>query len=287
MAGLNRENLRVPKTIKLFIGGEFPRTESGRTLTVLRYDSDEPYAHLSLASRKDFRNAVDVAREAQKSWEERTAYNRAQILYRMAEMMESKREEFCEIMGQTLGFSPEKANLAVDGAVDGLVYHAGWADKFQQIASSINPVSGPHHNFTMAEPVGVVGFIADENFDLARLISDLAAVLASGNALVVLLAHEGSALIAPLAEAIATSDMPKGVVNLLTGDSSELASHFGSHMEMQALAYGGSDPKLLSELRKAGVDNMKRILGRTETTASLERILDFVEYKTVWHPVAY
>lgn len=285
MAGLNRDNLKIAKTIKLFIGGEFPRTESGRSFPVAYHGKKELYAHLCLASRKDFRNAVTAARDAQKSWEDRTAYNRSQILYRMAEMLEAKRGEFRETLVDTLGYAAAAADAAIDGAIDAFVYFAGWADKYQQVMGAVNPVAGPHHNFTSAEPVGAVGLIADESFDFARLAAQIAAVIASGNTLVALLAREGAAILAPLAETFATSDLPKGVVNLLTGDVNELKAQFGSHMEIQSLSYQGQDASLLAEAQRLGAENMKRIVARAENPLSLEHLLSFVEYKTVWHPI--
>ena len=287
MAGLNRTDLKIAKTIKLFIAGEFPRTESGRSFPAYKSGTQELYAHLCLASRKDFRNAVTAAQEAQKSWESKTAYNRSQILYRMAEMAEAKRAEFMEVLFSTLGYSEAEAGAAVDGMIDAFVYYAGWADKYQQVMGAVNPVAGPHHNFTSTEPVGVVGLLADEKFDLARLAADLAAILVSGNTVVALLAKDGAAVLGALAETLATSDLPKGVVNLLSGDLAELKAQFGSHMELDSLSYQGSDKAVLAEVQKLGVENMKRIVKRAREPLSLEHLLSFIEYKTVWHPIGY
>lgn len=287
MSGLNSENLKVAKTIKLFLGGEFPRTESGRSFPVYTKKTKELYAHLCRASRKDLRNAVTAAQTALPSWESKTAYNRSQILYRMAEMMESKRQEFIEIFVQILGMTTTQANQSVDEGIDALIYYAGFADKYQQVIGCINPVSGPHHNFTTPEPVGVVGLICDEKFDFGTLVSHLAAILCSGNSLVALLAEEGAPVLAPLAEVFATSDLPKGVVNLLTGQQEELYKYFGTHMEIQSVSYQGSNPIVLGELKTAAVGNLKRIIIRSNEPKSLEHLSQFVEYKTVWHPIGF
>jgi acyl-CoA reductase-like NAD-dependent aldehyde dehydrogenase len=284
MAGLNQE-MRIPKTVKLFINGEFPRTESGRSFPVHRTKDKSLYAHVCLASRKDFRNSVSAAREAQKGWSGKTAYNRSQILYRMAEMAEAKRAEFLEILSDTAGLKAQDATKAFEEMLDAFVYYAGFADKYQQVIGAVNPVAGPHHNFTTPEPMGVIGYAADEKFSLGRLAAAIAAVICSGNAIVAIMQRKGSAILAPLAEVFATSDLPKGVVNLLSGDLSELAPHFGSHMELQGLCYDGGDEKLRAEIRKAAVENMKRVAPGLRPELCLENILSFVEYKTVWHPI--
>lgn len=286
MSGLNK-NLQIAKTFKLFIGGEFPRTESGRSFPTYRFKSKEIYAHLCLASRKDLRNAITAAQGAQSGWQSRSAYNRGQILYRMAEMMEAKRQEFIEVMTETLGYTLAKANTEVDHAIDSFVYFAGFTDKYQQLVGTVNPVSGPHHNFTSCEAVGVVGLLTASKFNLGDLVSQISAIICSGNAVVVLMQAEGAATISPLAEVFATSDLPKGVINLLTGEMSELYKHFGSHMEVQSLSCQSSDKKLLAEIQTLGVDNMKRVVPPIKKVNSLEHILSYVEYKTVWHPIGY
>ena len=219
--------MRIPKTIKLFIGGELPRTESGRSFAVNTFETQKIYANLCLASRKDFRNAVTAAKDALKGWETKTAYNRSQILYRMAEMTEGKRGEFVEILKSTLGYSDSDANKSVDEAIDAFVYYSGWCDKFSQVIGSVNPVAGPHHNFTGTEPVGVVTLIGSEKFNLKELVVMMAAIMTSGNTLVVLMPQEGAAVIGALAEVFMTSDLPKGVVNLLSGDTQELYKVIG------------------------------------------------------------
>ncbi|MGK5082047.1 aldehyde dehydrogenase family protein [Bdellovibrionota bacterium FG-1] len=289
MSGLNSPDLRVPKTIKLFIGGEFPRTESGRTLPVYTQDGKTLFAHLCRASRKDLRNAVTAALEAQNSWAGKTAYNRSQILYRMAEMTEGKRAEFGETLQETLGYDKKLANEAVDQAIDAFVYYAGFADKYAQVIGSVNPVAGPHHCFTAPEPVGVVGVLFDGELNLGDVVAQLAAILCSGNAMIALLPEKGAAILAPLAEVFATSDLPKGVVNLLTGSLSELATQFASHMEIQSLSYEGNDGKTRGELKALACGNMKRIAAKDlkQPRLSLDRVLSFVEYKTVWHPIGF
>lgn len=285
MSGLNSKNLRIPKTVKLFIGGDFPRTESGRSFPVNVHGSNDLYANLCRASRKDLRNAVTAAQGALAGWETRAAYNRSQILYRMAEMAEGKRAEFVDILTTTLGYNFDQANDAVDSGIDAFVYYSGWADKYQQILGAVNPVTGPHHNFTTPEAVGVVGLIADEKFDLGQLVSQICAIIVSGNTCVALLSEVGASVLAPLAETFATSDLPKGVVNLLTGYVSELYPHFGGHMEIQSLSYQGSDEKVRRELKEMGVANMKRMPPRISNSLSLDHLTHYVEFKTVWHPV--
>lgn len=286
MSGLNNE-LKIAKTIKLFIGGEFPRTESGRSVPVYVAKSKKLYANLCKASRKDLRNAVTAAKEAQHGWSARSAYNRTQILYRMAEMTEGKREEFIEVLTNTLGYTKVLADKAVNEAVDAFVYYAGFADKYQQMIGAVNPVSGPHHNFTSSEPVGLVALVCNSKFNLGNMVAQIAAIIASGNSTVVIMAEEGAATLAPLSEVLATSDLPKGVVNLLTGDLTELYTHLGQHMEINSLSYQGSNKKLLGELKEMAAGNMKRVI--TPVTAkdmlSLDHLVSYVEYKTVWHPI--
>lgn len=281
------KNIKIAKTIKLFIDGEFPRTESGRSTPVYIYKTKKIYAHVCLASRKDLRNAVTAAQTAQAGWQNKSAYNRSQILYRMAEMTEAKREEFVEVLIATLGLTKINAEKSVDKAIDAFVYYAGFADKYQQVLGSVNPVSGPHHNFTSTEAVGLVGLICNKNFDLAEVVAQVAAIICSGNSLVALLASEGSAMLAPLAEVFATSDLPKGIVNLLTGETSELYKQFGTHMEIQSLSCQLKDKKILGELRFMAADNMKRIITPIKDSLSLEHLMSYVEFKTVWHPIGH
>lgn len=279
------EPIKISKTIKLFIGGEFPRTESGRSQPVYLAKSKKIYANLCKASRKDLRNAVTAAQASQQAWAARSAYHRTQILYRMAEMAEGKREEFNEVLIQTLGYSKINANKAVNEAIDAFVYFSGFADKYQQMIGSVNPVSGPHHNFTSTEPVGVVALICNAKFNLGNMVAQICAVIASGNSVVVLMAEEGAATLASLSEVLATSDLPKGVVNLLTGDLTELYQHLGTHMEIQSLSYQGSNKKILGELKEMAAGNMKRVIPPTKDLLTLEHIVSYVEFKTVWHPI--
>lgn len=287
MSGLNAENQKIAKTIKLFINGDFPRTESGRSFPVYKNKTKTVYAHVCQASRKDLRNAVTAAQGAVNSWAGKSAYNRSQILYRMAEMTEGKRQEFTDVLIETLGYSKAQAGKAVDAAVDAFVYYAGWADKYQQVIGSVNPVSGPHHNFTGAEPVGIVGLIAEQSFDLGALAAQIAAITASGNTVIVLMSERGAATLAPLAEVFATSDLTKGVINLLTGHLDELYKQFGTHMEIQSLSCQTSDVKILSELKEMAAENMKRVVPPCKEVLSLDNLISFVEYKTVWHPIGH
>lgn len=285
MPGLTTPGLRIPKTIKLYIGGAFARTESGRSFPVYKHGTDEVYAHLCQASRKDFRNAVGAAQKAQSGWNKKTAYNRGQILYRMAEMAESHKASFMNIMRATLGYNEKKSEAAFNGMIDAFVYYAGFTDKYQQIMGAMNPVSSPHHNFTTTDAMGVVAHICREDMELPELATQIAATICSGNTLVTLMGPAHAALMAPLSETIATSDVPGGVINLLCGFESELYTHIGGHMEVQAINYQGSDSKTLTELRQKGADNMKRIFTGKQKDLSIENILNFVEYKTVWHPI--
>jgi len=284
MSGLT-ENLAVAKTVKLFINGEFPRTESGRSFPSYLHKTKKVYAHLCRASRKDLRNSVTAAQGALSGWTSKSAYNRGQILYRMAEMMEGKRQEISDVLIKTLGQNKTAANKAVDTAIDALVYYAGWSDKFQQVIGAVNPVNGPHHNFTIPEPVGLVGLIANQKFDFASLVADIASIVVSGNTVVVLMAEAGGATLAPLAEVFATSDLPKGVINLLTGHLSELGAQFGDHMEIHSLSCQTEGEGLLASLKEKAVHNMKRVVAPTRESHSLDNILNYVEFKTVWHPV--
>jgi len=276
---------KIQKTIKLFINGEFPRTESGRSFPAYVKGTKTVYAHLCLASRKDHRTAVTAAVEAQKGWAGKSAYNRSQILYRMAEMMESKRGSLTEIMTEVVGLTTKVAKDQLDQAIDAFVYYAGFADKYQQIIGAVNPVNGPHHNFTTPEAVGVVGLICGKTFSLPKICADIAAIACSGNTLVVLLPENSSPILSELGEVFATSDLPKGCINLLSGSVEELAEHFGSHMEMESLSFQYDDANLAHSLQKSAVENMKRFVSPREDLHSVENILNFVEYKTVWHPI--
>ncbi len=278
--------LKVSKTIKLFIDGKFPRTESGRTTDIFFSDSKKLYAHLCKASRKDLRMSVDAAKAALPGWSSKTAYNRGQILYRMAEMAEAKRQEFLDVLENTMGMSTEDANTQVDQAIDCLVYYAGFTDKYQQVYGAVNPVSGPHHNFTTPEPMGVVAHLASTNLNLPSLVSEIVSVICSGNTVLTVLPENGAAIIAPLSEVIATSDVPGGVVNLLTGSFDELYPHIATHMEIIGVKDQTENDKVSKTLQIEGALNMKRISTQNEENLKdIKNILDFVEFKTVWHPI--
>ena len=290
MSGLRVRNLGIAKTFKLFIGGDFPRTESGRSFSVPYHKSKDCYANLCRASRKDFRAAVEAAGKALSKWSERTAYNRGQVLYRAAEMTESKREEFSKLFQDVLGWTKKESNKQIDTIIDNFIYYAGFTDKYMQAISTINPVSSPHHNFTKPEPVGVVALLCGEKAKLSLITSTIAAILCSGNTAVIFLPKSISPLIGPLGEVFATSDIDKGTVNLLVGFEEELAPYFASHMEVQSLATIGIQEKEKKKIQNLAVENMKRntdIPLSIKEERGLDRILSFVEYKTIWHPIGY
>ncbi len=260
--------LPVKKTYKLFIGGEFPRSESGRT-----YLAEDQ--NVARASRKDVRDAVRAARQAQPKWGGMTAYNRGQVLYRVAEMIEARRDEFAD-----LSTGAEE----VERAIDRFVWYAGWADKLAQVVGSSNPVSGPYFNFTVPEPTGVVGILAPAEPPLAGLVSRLAPPLVGGNA-VVAVASEAHPLAAiELAEALATSDVPGGVVNILTGHRAELAPVLAGHMDVNALDVTGEDGDV-AELERLAAENVKRVVRGNRDGQSAWEAAAFLELKTVWHPI--
>jgi acyl-CoA reductase-like NAD-dependent aldehyde dehydrogenase len=260
--------LPVKKTYKLFVGGEFPRSESGRT-----YEAEGQ--NVALASRKDVRDAVVAARAAQKKWASATAYNRGQILYRLAEMVEARTSEFAEL---TTG------KKEVAQAIDRIVWYAGWADKLAQVVGSSNPVAGPYFNFTIPEPTGVVGVLAPDEPPLLGIVTRLAPVIVSGNAAVVVASETRPLAAIELAEALATSDVPGGVVNILTGRRSELAPVLAAHMDVNAMDVGGADG-LAAELERVAAENVKRVVHGQPDTQSLWEISAFLELKTVWHPI--
>jgi acyl-CoA reductase-like NAD-dependent aldehyde dehydrogenase len=260
--------LPVKKTYKLFIGGAFPRSESGRT-----YEAQA--ANVARGSRKDVRDAVRVAREAFPKWAGMTAYNRGQILYRIAEMMEARRAEFAELCSGT---------DEVDRAIDRFVWYAGWADKLPQILGSSNPVAGPYFNFTVPEPTGIVGIVAPDEPPLAGLVSRLAPAIVGGNATVVLASESAPLAAIELAEVLATSDVPAGVVNIVTGYRDELAPILAGHMDVNALDLAGADGQV-EELERLAADNVKRVVHGAADAQSPWDIAAFLELKTVWHPV--
>jgi acyl-CoA reductase-like NAD-dependent aldehyde dehydrogenase len=279
--------LPVLKTYKLFIGGKFPRGESGRVTAAVGPDGTK-LGNYCAASRKDFREAVVAARKAQPGWAKATAYLRGQILYRTAEMLEQRR---AELAGDLSRAGIRQADAEVTRTIDRLVYYAGWTDKFPQLFGSVNPVSTPHFNFTFPEPTGVVVVVCPDSPALLALVASIAPVILSGNTCVVL-ASEGTPLPAlTFGEVLATSDVPGGVVNLLTGSRAELAPHFASHMDVNAIVDASGDDRVGGILRGGTAANLKRYARRTlfpKAWANVEDpywILDTVEMKTAWHPI--
>ncbi|MED7924604.1 aldehyde dehydrogenase family protein [Nonomuraea sp. LP-02] len=281
--------IAVRRTYKLYVGGAFPRSESGRVYPVTSADGSH-LANAALGSRKDVRDAVVAARKAFPGWSGRTAYNRGQILYRVAEMMEGRREQFAAEVAAADGVSAERAQELVSAAVDRWVYYAGWADKISQVVGGANPVAGPFFNLSEPEPTGVVGVLAPGGSSLLGLVSVLAPVITSGNT-AVLVADERAPLPAvTLAEALATSDLPGGVANILTGRLAELAPPLAGHADVNALDLAGAGG-LAGELEELAATTLKRVLRPgpkddwTDADPGLARVRPFVEIKTVWHPI--
>lgn len=279
--------LDVRKTYKLFISGDFPRSESGRTYPALDA-AGSPVAHVAKASRKDLRDAVRVARGALEGWSSRTGYNRGQILYRIAEMTEDRRETFT---GQLRygGLTKRAAEREVSACIDRLIWYAGWCDKFAQVWGNLNPVAGPFFNISTPEPTGVVGVVAPSRPALLGLVSRLAPVLVGGNTAVVIASETQPMPAITLAEALATADLPKGVVNILTGSPAELIPFLAGHMDVNAVDLAGLDPDLLAAAEETAAENVKRVIrphGEIDWSAaqSPHLIGAFVETKTVWHP---
>jgi acyl-CoA reductase-like NAD-dependent aldehyde dehydrogenase len=266
--------VEVRKTYKLFINGEFVRSESGRAY---RFDGN---VNVPRGSRKDLRDAVRAARGAVSGWSARTAMNRGQILYRAAEMLDGRRAQFVELLG-----SARVAHKEVDDAVEALVWYAGWTDKLAQVIGATNPVSGPYFNFTIPEPTGVVGIVAPEEPALVGLVRRMAPALCGGNALVVLAPEETPLPALTLAEVLATSDLPAGVVNVLSGYRKELLPWLASHMDVNAIDVAGCTPDEVTEIEKAAADNVKRVVKHAPEEMSPYLITAFMEMKTVWHPV--
>jgi acyl-CoA reductase-like NAD-dependent aldehyde dehydrogenase len=286
----SRVRLAVRKTYKLYIGGAFPRSESGRSYQVTSADG-EFLANAALASRKDARDAVKAARSAFSGWSGATAYNRGQILYRIAEMLEGRREQFAGEVAAVEGVTQASALAQVDAAIDRWVWYAVWADKLSQVRGTVNPVAGPYWNVSSPEPTGVVAVFAPSRPSLFGLVSVLAPVIVSGNTAVVV-APDASALPAiTLAEVLATSDLPGGVVNILTGRVAELGKPLAEHLDVDAVDLAGvEDPGFATELERASAQNLKRLrrpVPNPDWTADpgLDRITSFLEIKTVWHPV--
>jgi acyl-CoA reductase-like NAD-dependent aldehyde dehydrogenase len=289
------DRLGVRKTYKLYIGGEFPRTESGRAYEVLDARG-RLLANACRGTRKDIRDAVRAARNAFPGWAARTAYNRSQILYRIAELMEGRREQFTAEVMAAEGVGRQRAARLVNAAIDRWVWYAGWADKYGQILGTVNPVDGSYFNFSVPEPTGVVGLIAPESSSLLGLVSRLAPIIVSGNAAVVIASEARPLPAGTLTEVLATSDVPGGVVNLITGLRRELVQHLAGHMDVNGLDAYGLDPAQGAAIEQLAVENVKRLVrppGSGSDTVdwlsprsqSPYQIADFVEIKTVWHPI--
>src|SRR6201997_5572086 len=280
--------IEVLKTYKIFIGGQFPRTESGRYYPLLDKNKNI-IANMCLSSRKDYRNAVVVARGAFGGWSGRAAFNRGQILYRIAEMLEGRKEQFINELVQQ-GSSKKQAEAEVVLSIDRIVYYAGWCDKYQQILSSVNPVASSHFNFSVPEPMGVIAVVADETTSLIGLISVIIPVIAGGNTCIALASETKPLCAITLAECFATSDLPGGVVNILTGTSAELHTYFSSHMDVNAIVYcrdNAAERKTIAENSALNVKRSyfwnKNWLGEKEQNPYY--ITDLQEIKTTWHPV--
>jgi len=279
--------LAVRKTYKLFIGGAFPRSESGRVYPVLGRGG-ALLGNAAQASRKDARDAVSAARAAAGTWSGATAYNRGQVLYRVAEMLEGRAAQFTAEVAAAENIREPKAGQQVDAAIDRWVWYAGWPDKVAQVAGGANPVAGPYFNFSVPEPTGVVAVIAPQESSLLGLVSVIAPVIATGNAAVVVASQDRPLPAVSLAEVLATSDLPRGVVNLLTGSTAELAPVLAGHMDVNAIDVTGVAGADRAELERLAADNVKRVFAAEQDWAApptTQRMLAFLETKTVWHPM--
>ena len=276
-------NIDVKRTAKLFIGGAFPRSESGRTYEAK--DKNKNFvANVALASRKDGRDAVVAARAAFAKWSEATAYNRAQVLYRVSEIMQGRREQFVEELS-LWSKTKKQAENEVDEAINRMVWFAGWADKIAMVTGSNNPVAGPFFDFSIPEPTGVVAAVAPEDSALLGLVETIASIVVSGNTVIVIASESQPLPAVSLAEVIATSDVPGGVINILTGSYKEIAPWLASHQDVNALDLTGVDKKQIAlELEKEAASNLKRVLRPNTKLDGLARIKVFLETKTVWHP---
>jgi acyl-CoA reductase-like NAD-dependent aldehyde dehydrogenase len=280
--------LAVRKTYKLFIGGAFPRSESGRSYVVTNADGSFA-ANAAQASRKDARDAVVAARKAFPGWSGATAYNRGQICYRVAEMLEGRAAQFRDEVAAGEGISDAAAADVVDAAIDRWVYYAGWADKIAQVVGSSNPVAGPYFNFSVPEPTGVVAILAPQSSSLLGLVSVVAPAIVTGNTVVVVASEERPLPAVTLSEVLATSDLPGGVVNILTGGTAEIAPWLASHMDVNAIDVSGADAASIVDLQRAAAENLKRVVHLPEPnwneTPDLDRLTAYLETKTVWHPI--
>ncbi|MGI9005277.1 MAG: aldehyde dehydrogenase family protein [Streptosporangiaceae bacterium] len=287
-AGLPDGRVGVRKTYKLYVGGAFPRSESGRSYPVHAVKGGELLAWAAQASRKDVRDAVVAARSAVGKWSGATAYNRGQVLYRVAEMIEGRAGQFAEQVVLNEGLSAPAARRTVSAVIDRWVWYAGWPDKVAQVAGAANPVAGPYFNFSVPEPTGVVAVIAPADSSLLGLVSVLAPVIATGNTAVVVASEERPLPAITLGEVLATSDVPGGVVNLLTGRTAELAPVLAGHYDVNAIDLTGVPAGDRAELERLAAGNVKRVFCADEdwsAAPSPRRMLAFTETKTVWHPV--
>lgn len=284
------DRLAVRKTYKLYVGGAFPRSESGRSYEITSPDG-RFLANAALASRKDVRDAVVAARGAFAKWSGATAYNRGQVLYRAAEVLEGRRAQFVDEVAASEGRDRDDAAGTVDAAVDRLVWYAGWSDKIAQIAGSANAVAGPYFNFSVPEPTGVVAVLAPQSSSLLGLVSVVAPVVVSGNTAVVVASEDAPLPAITFGEVLATSDVPGGVVNILTGRTAELAPVLASHMDVNAIDLHGAAAGAATDLEQAAAENVKRVLRRPDAEPDWRadpdprRMLAFLETKTVWHPM--
>ena len=269
------ERLGVRKTYKLFLGGSFVRSESGRS-----YRAGEGAVNAPRASRKDLRDAVVAARTAFPEWSGRAAMNRGQVLYRAAEMLDGRRSEFVEVIG-----GGRAARREVNAAVEAWIWYAGWTDKLPQVAGTVNPVAGPYFNFTLPEPSGVVGVIAPERPSLLGLVRLLAPALGGGNTVVALCSRDDPLPALTLGEVLATSDLPPGSVNLLTGERTELQPWLAAHMDVDAIDASGCSDQELAAIEAAAAGNVKRVVRHPGEEMTPQRMTDLMEFKTVWHPI--
>jgi acyl-CoA reductase-like NAD-dependent aldehyde dehydrogenase len=281
------ERLPVRRTAKLFIGGEFPRSESGRSYEVASHDG-RPLAFAAQASRKDLREAVKAARGAQAGWASRTAFNRGQVLYRVAELMEGRRVQFEAELADAGAEDPVRG---VDAAIDRWVWYAGWADKIAQVRGGSNPVAGPYFNFSVPEPTGVVGIVAPQDHPLLGLVSRLAPAVVGGNTAVVIASERSPLPAVSLGEVLATSDVPGGVVNILTGITAELVPWLAGHMDVNAIDVTGVADEQVADAERAAAENVKRVVRApgadpfADEAQSPYEITALMEVKTVWHPI--
>ena len=281
--------IAVRKTYKLYIGGAFPRSESGRSYVVTD-QKDRFLANAALASRKDARDAVTAARKAFGGWSAATAYNRGQVLYRVAELLEGRRVQFVSEVRAAEGLGARQGEAVVDAAIDRWVWYAGWADKLAQVRGSANPVAGPYFNFSLPEPAGVVAVIAPQSSSLLGFVSVVAPAVVSGNTVVAVASERCPLPAVSLSEVLATSDVPGGVINVLTGRTAEIAPWLASHMDVNAIDLSGATSPLADDLAATAAENLKRVIkpGDEDWTLApgLNRMLTYLETKTVWHPAS-